>query len=153
MRRKLPALVFAIAILLQVLMPVAIATPEKEAVASHISVCSFDVLPGGAVKSKNIVDDVLKETLSGKGNITSKYTLTADETLELGNKLLGSGYKEVGKPGSGVFEKAVGDQTHRFRIDSNSLTGSHAPNVPHVHVEILDANRNVIINNHIPFNN
>ena len=76
---------------------------------------------------------------------------SADESLELGNRVLGNNQTEVGRPGSGVFEASVGDQTHRFRIDSGSLQGNHAPHVPHVHVEILDSTRNVIVNNHIPF--
>jgi hypothetical protein len=82
--------------------------------------------------------------------MTSKYTITAKEALRLGDKIMGSGYKEVGKSGSGVFEKLVGNQTYRFRIDSNSLAGTHSPNVPHVHIEILDKLRNIIVNNHIP---
>lgn len=100
------------------------------------------------------VDDVINESLAGAGanagNITSKFGLTADEALTLGNKLLGQGYKEVGKAGSGVFEKQVGNQTYRFRIDNSSLAGNHAPNVSHVHVEILDESSNILVNNHIP---
>jgi len=100
------------------------------------------------------VDDVINESIAGAGvnagNITSKFGLTADEALTLGDKLLGQGYKEVGKAGSGVFEKQVGNQTYRFRIDNSSLTGNHSPNVPHVHVEILDEVRNILVNNHIP---
>jgi len=105
--------------------------------------------------TSKVIDDVIKESLDGAkasvGNITSKYTVTADEALSIGNKLLGQGYKEVGKAGSGVFEKQVGELTYRFRIDNNSLMGKHAPNTPHIHVEILDKNRNILVNNHIPF--
>ncbi|MCL2859326.1 MAG: hypothetical protein FWF46_01885, partial [Oscillospiraceae bacterium] len=103
----------------------------------------------GSSSEINKTNDIINETLNSKGNITSKYTLTEDEALDLGNELMGTGYKEVGKPGSGVFEKQIGDQTYRFRIDSGSLEGNHAPSISHVHVEILDKSRNVIVNNHI----
>ncbi|WP_196603155.1 hypothetical protein, partial [Pectinatus frisingensis] len=102
----------------------------------------------------NRVDDVIGETLEGAsknaGNITSKFGVTVDEALVLVDKLLEQGYKEVGKAGSGVFEKQVGNQTYRFRIDNSSLAGNHASNVPHVYVEILDEARNILVNNHIP---
>jgi len=105
--------------------------------------------------TSKVVDDVIKESLDAAkasvGNITSKYIVTADEALSIGDKLLGQGYKEVGKVGSGVFEKQVGELTYRFRIDNNSLMGKHAPNTPHIHVEILDKYRNILVNNHIPF--
>lgn len=51
---------------------------------------------------------------------------------------------------SGVFEKSVGEYTYRFRIDISSLSGTHPSRVPHIHVEILNSNRRVIVNNHIP---
>ncbi|AJQ28765.1 hypothetical protein [Pelosinus fermentans] len=109
--------------------------------------------PNTAVRLSG-VDDVISESLAGAkngaGNITSNFRVNTDEALALGDKLLGQGYKEVGKAGSGVFEKQVGSQTYRFRIDENSLLGKHAPNEPHVHVEILDENRNILVNNHIP---
>ena len=101
-------------------------------------------------KEKLLVDNVINETLSSRGNIISKYTLNCDEALQLGEKLLGSGYKEVRKLGSGVFEKSVGEYTYRFRIDISSLSGTHPSRVPHIHVEILNSNRRVIVNNHIP---
>lgn len=115
----------------------------------------IEIRGAGKVKIPNMVDDVINESLTGAkssaGNIKSKYTVTADEALGIGDELLGQGYKEVGKAGSGVFEKQVGNQTYRFRMDNNSLMGKHAPNTPHVHVEILDQNRNILVNNHIPF--
>ena len=92
------------------------------------------------------VDAVIEETLNGKGNITSKYSLTPDEALDAGQKFLGKGYTEIGKPGSGVFRS--GDRI--FRIDMNSLKGLHSPNVSHFHLEILDSAGLRIVNNHIP---
>ena len=97
----------------------------------------------------NKVDDVIQETLSKKGNISSKHTLNSDQALDAGLKHLGPGYKEIGKPGSGVFRSA--DGTKQFRIDNNSLSGNHAPNVPHVHLETYKQGaRKPTTNNHIP---
>lgn len=63
--------------------------------------------------------------------------MTSDEALAAGLKFLGTGYKEIGKSGSGVYHSA--DGTKEFRIDSGSIDGAHAPGVPHVHfgVKIL----------------
>ena len=91
------------------------------------------------------VDLVIKETLNGKGNITSKYSLTPDEALEAGQKFLGKHYTEIGKPGSGVFRSG----NRIFRIDVNSLKGLHSPNVSHFHLEILDSTGLRIVNNHL----
>lgn len=64
-------------------------------------------------------------------------------------KHLGEGYKEIGKPGSGVFRSA--DGAKQFRIDDNSLRGNHAPGVPHVHLETYKPGaRKPSANNHIP---
>lgn len=93
---------------------------------------------------------VIAETLVGKGNITSATKLSADELLEAGIQFLGPGYKEIGKPGSGVFRSL--DNTRQFRIDRGSLTGSHAPSVPHGHLEIYAPGAKMpTVNNHIPF--
>ncbi|MFC3188226.1 hypothetical protein ACFOD0_15260, partial [Shewanella intestini] len=96
-------------------------------------------------------DDVIRETLTAnKKNITSQHTLTADEALEAGQQFLGKNYTEIGKPGSGVFRSA--DGTKQFRMDNGSLSGSHAPNKPHVHLEIYKPGSNKpTVNNHIPF--
>jgi RHS repeat-associated protein len=79
------------------------------------------------------VDAVIAETLAGKGNLTSSTKLSSTELLQAGEKFLGPGYREIGKPGSGVFRSA--DGTRQFRIDGNSLSGNHAPGVPHGHLE------------------
>lgn len=71
------------------------------------------------------IDTVINETLSGKKNFTSSTTLTSDEALAAGLKFLGTGYKEIGKSGSGVYHSA--DGTKEFRIDSGSIDGAHAP--------------------------
>ncbi|MGY4490754.1 hemagglutinin repeat-containing protein [Pseudomonas sp. TE3610] len=96
------------------------------------------------------VDQVINETLSGKKNFTSSMTLTTDEALSAGQKYLGSGYREIGKPGSGVFHSA--DGTKEFRIDSGSISGAHAPGVPHVHFGVKDpVTGKYISNNHVPY--
>ncbi|WP_415635166.1 Hint domain-containing protein, partial [Propionibacterium acidifaciens] len=95
------------------------------------------------------VDKVIQETQQNTGKFTSKYTLTEDEALEAGEKWLGNGYKELGKPGSGVFKST--DGTRQFRIDSSSLAGSHSPWVPHFHLERLAPGATKpFANNHIP---
>lgn len=98
----------------------------------------------------SVVDDVIAETRAGAGNLTSKYTLSADEALTAGERWVGSGYTEIGKPGSGVFRSA--DGTRQFRIDNGSITGAHKPGVPHVHLETVAPGSKVpVANNHIPF--
>ena len=70
--------------------------------------------------------------------------------LKAGEKFVGSGYKEIGKPGSGVFRSA--DGTRQFRIDNGSLTGNHKPGVPHGHLEVYKPGATKpTVNNHIPF--
>ncbi len=97
-------------------------------------------------------DNVLVETLNNKGNVTSKYTLTADEALETGNRWVGSRYKEIGQPGSGVYRSE--DGLRQFRMDKNSLAGSHAPGTPHVHFETYRPGANKFeANNHVPIIN
>ncbi len=71
--------------------------------------------------------------------------------LSAGEKFVGPGYTEIGKPGSGVFRSA--DGLRQFRMDSNSLMGLHRPNVPHIHFETLDSAGEVVGNNHVPFVN
>ena len=96
------------------------------------------------------IDAVLAETGSGKGKITSQYTLTADEALEAGQKWLGPGYQEIGKPNSGVFRNGP----RQFRMDGNSLAGNHPPKLPHVHFEeYAPGASKPFVNNHVPFTN
>jgi hypothetical protein len=96
------------------------------------------------------VDQVINETLSGKKNFTSAMTLTADEALSAGQKYLGPGYREIGKPGSGVFHSA--DGTREFRIDLGSISGAHAPSIPHVHFGVKDpVTGKYASNNHVPY--
>lgn len=96
------------------------------------------------------VDQVINETLSGRKNFTSSMTLTTDEALSAGQKYLGPEYREIGKPGSGVFHSA--DGTKEFRIDSGSISGAHAPGVPHVHFGVKDpVTGKYISNNHVPY--
>jgi RHS repeat-associated protein len=101
-------------------------------------------------KGGSKADAVIAETLAGKGNLTSQHMLKADELLMAGEKFLGQGYKEIGKPGSGVFRSA--DGTRQFRIDGNSLSGNHAPGIPHGHLETYAPSAaKPLTNNHIPF--
>jgi RHS repeat-associated protein len=97
------------------------------------------------------VDHVIAETAAGRGNLTSKFTLTADEALDAGQRWLGSNYSELGKAGSGVFRSA--DGLRQFRMDASSISGQHAPGVPHVHLELFGVagSKRPIVNNHIPF--
>ena len=100
--------------------------------------------------SNQRVDQIISETLSGKKNFTSSMTLTADEALLAGQKYLGGQYTEIGKPGSGVFHSA--DGVREVRIDPGSLSGSHAPGVPHVHFGVKDPlTGKYIANNHVPY--
>lgn len=125
---------------------------EENALAINLA---MGLLPG---RQKQVADelsdkvkDVIDETLSStKKNLTSEHTLTADEALDAGIEFLGDGYKEIGKPGSGVFRSL--DGTRQFRMDDGSLSGSHAPNTPHVHFEVYESNANKpSVNNHVPF--
>lgn len=96
------------------------------------------------------VEAVIKETLSGSNNFTSSMLLTSDEALSAGQKYLGTNYREVGKPGSGVFHSA--DGTREFRIYLGSLEGTHQPGIPHVHFAVKDlASGKYISNNHVPY--
>lgn len=98
----------------------------------------------------NASSRIIEETLSGAGDITSQHTLTSDELLQAGEEFLGPGYKELGKPGSGVFRSA--DETRQLRIDNGSITGSHDPYVPHGHMELFSPGASKpYTNNHIPF--
>ena len=100
--------------------------------------------------SNSKIDTVINETLSGKKNFTSSTALSSDEALAAGLKFLGTGYKEIGKPGSGVYHSA--DGTKEFRIDSGSIGGAHAPGVPHVHFGVKNPTTGKYIsNNHVPY--
>jgi hypothetical protein len=93
--------------------------------------------------------DVIAETYSGTGNITSSHTLTVDEALEAGEDFVGPGYTQIGLPDSGVFRSA--DGLRQFRMDNGSIQGRHSPHVPHVHFEILaPGGRSSSVNNHVP---
>ena len=95
-----------------------------------------------------VVDDVIAETNAGRGRLTSAHTLTPDEALEAGERWVGPGYREIGGNGSGVFRA---DNARQFRMDNASLSGAHAPHVPHVHLEKIGPDgRRITTNNHIP---
>ncbi|WP_049767093.1 hypothetical protein [Waddlia chondrophila] len=103
------------------------------------------------VNKFNKVDAVIHETMSNKGNIASRFRLSVDEALDAGQKFLGSGYREMGQSGSGVFRSANG--LRQFRMDKSSLLGSHNPYLPHVHFETFkfSTDKRFYTNNHVPF--
>jgi filamentous hemagglutinin len=86
-------------------------------------------------------------------NFTSEHIIDANDALDTGHEYLGPGYRQLGKPDSGVFRSA--DNLRRFRIDNGSIQGTHEPNVPHVHLERLDPvnPKRVLSNNHVPIIN
>lgn len=96
------------------------------------------------------IDDVLQETVRRSGTFTSTNKLSQTDALDAGIRFLGPGYREIGKPGSGVFRSA--DGLRQFRIDDGSLAGTHAPGVQHVHFEVYATpdSRLPIVNNHVP---
>jgi uncharacterized protein RhaS with RHS repeats len=101
--------------------------------------------------ARTTADAIIDETLSSTGNMTSKLRVSSDDLLDAGSTFLGPNYVEIGKSGSGVFRSA--DRTRQFRIDNSSLLGTHAPGVPHGHLEIFKPGATKpIVNNHIPFN-
>ncbi|TAI48486.1 RHS repeat domain-containing protein [Flagellimonas allohymeniacidonis] len=101
----------------------------------------------------DVESSVILETFGGDGDITSEFELTEDQALDVGMDFVGDDYKELGKPGSGVFRSNVQNEDgtyNQFRIDNNSLEGKHKPKVPHVHLEIIDPSRKEpLVNNHI----
>ena len=104
-----------------------------------------------AASATSKIDDVIAETSGAtRRNLTSANVLSADEALEAGERWIGEGYVELGKPGSGVFRSA--DGTRQFRMDGGSLLGNHAPHVPHVHLETYATGARIpSVNNHVPF--
>lgn len=53
-----------------------------------------------------------------------------------------------GKPAAQDFQAG----TKEFRIDSGSISGAHAPGVPHVHFRVKDlVTGEYISNNHVPY--
>lgn len=105
---------------------------------------------GHDAQSAERIGKVLQETVQGAGNLTSAHRLSEAEALDAGVTFLGTGYRELGKLGSGVFRSA--DGLRQFRIDSGSLAGAHAPGVPHVHFEVYatPTSRRPSVNNHVP---
>ncbi|MEW1719393.1 putative T7SS-secreted protein [Streptomyces sp. NPDC093109] len=85
----------------------------------------------------------------GQGSIVSDHPMTADEALDAAQRFLGDDYQELGK-NRGVFRSS--DGLRQFRMDPQSLEGSHWPDVPHVHFEIFDhpGAKKASVNNHVP---
>ncbi|HEX8575909.1 MAG TPA: hypothetical protein VF677_06405 [Flavobacterium sp.] len=133
---------------------------DTEKVAGAVTTAALIFAPSklddlAKISKLSKVDNVLKETLTSTGNITSKTVLNSSEALESGIRHVGSNYSEIGKKGSGVYRSNIANKNgtfNQFRMDNNSLKGSHQPNIPHVHLEIIHPSKNKpIINNHIPF--
>ena len=127
-------------------------SPDPLGILGGRNVFGFDGSPTVSVDVLGLsckVDSVIQETLNGRSNFLSAHKLDADEALKAGEKFLGPNYKEIGKPGSGVFLSS--DGTRRFRIDNGSLEGGHPPFVSHVHLEVVvPGQKKAISNNHIP---
>ena len=130
------------------------AAKSQETITSLTSrECTYSGMPGtpkDGLQKMSSANLVIKETLSGSGDITSKFKISANEALEAGMQFLGSNYKELGRSGSGVFRSS--DGLRQFRIDSNSLLGEHSPWDPHVHFEAFEPKMNdPYVNNHVFF--
>lgn len=124
-----------------------LAVDENLCVKAEISICAG---PGSIRAIGTRAAFVISETLAGSGNFTSRFVLTVDELLDTGMSFLGKGYREIGKPGSGVYRSA--DGLRQFRIDNSSIAGGHSPNVPHGHLETYaPGGVRPISNNHIQF--
>ncbi|TDN39906.1 hypothetical protein A8B98_16515 [Hymenobacter sp. UV11] len=99
-------------------------------------------------------DLAIKETQSVKGTHYSKLSLTESEALQAGETFVGKNARELTPSGSGAFRsvKPNADGTfNQFRIDKNSLLGTHKPSVPHVHLEIVrEGVKKALTNNHVP---
>lgn len=111
----------------------------------------FHVSSKGVLVHNNcVINNVLNESADAVGDITSQFTLAADDALSAAMTWLGKGYREIGRPGQGVYRSA--DGLRQFRMDVNSLLGRHNPNVPHVHFEWFDnaLDRFASGNNHVP---
>ena len=118
-------------------------------IAGHASRLALADAGKAAGVMDSTIAKVLQETAQNTGNLTSVHTLSQAEALDAGITFLGPGYREIGKPGSGVFRSA--DGRRQFRIDSNSLAGAHAPGVPHVHFETYatPTSARPTVNNHV----
>jgi RHS repeat-associated protein len=103
------------------------------------------ILSMGAIECPSPVGSKLPK---GWGNIGSHGPMSESSSLERGLEWLGSGYREMGPKGSGVFRSA--DGLRQFRITNPDLLGTHGNMGSHVHFEALDQFGHVIENLHIP---
>lgn len=76
--------------------------------------------------------------------LTSKAR-TAERGLEIGQRFLGTGYKEIAP---GVFRSS--DNLRQFRMTDADILGKHGNIGPHFNFEILDAYGNFLRNYHMP---
>lgn len=84
--------------------------------------------------------------LGGWGNIGSHDPMPIGDALRLGEKWVGPGYREMGKPGTGVFRSSDGGR--QFRMTDADITGGHGD--AHVHFEVVEPWGDVIENLHVP---
>lgn len=89
---------------------------------------------------------VIKETLTGRGDIKSSFRLSSSEALSSGEQFLGPGYREIGKPGSGTYRSS--DNLRQFRIDNGSIIHQQGA---HVSFEAFNVGQTTepYVNNHV----
>ncbi len=118
--------------------------------------------------NKKIIQDsninaVIAETKAKRKDYTSQYTLTENEAINAGVLWVG---KEHSRIDDGVYRSNTPnpDGTYnQYRMDNGSLDGGHEPNVPHIHLQIIKIDEEIIknsrsrnkteisiVNNHIP---
>jgi len=126
--------------------------------ARSVDLYGRDLSMSGTVRPPAHIDfaeEIIRETQAANNgrpprvDITSRFHLTQNEALDLGDRILGSDFVQKGAHDSWVFERNVGNEIHRFRMDVKSVAGTHDPWFSHVHFEILDLARNELVNNHI----
>jgi hypothetical protein len=78
-------------------------------------------------------------------NLGQETTVPLSKVLDAAERWLGPGYKEVGKPGSGVF--VSGDGLRGFRMAAGDLANPQGAN--HLHFVSYDASGKVVENLHL----
>jgi len=120
------------------------AVVDAVGLAVDVAATATPIMPGGASTAIKAARAASKSTV----NVPSKAR-TADQTLKLGERWVGKGYKEMGNKGSGVFRSA--DGTKQFRMTNSDITGAHGKIGPHTNFERIDnATGEVIKNYHVP---
>lgn len=121
MRKKLPILLLALIILLQVFSPVTFAASKNKAVTSTVSFCQSDTTPEGAGKVFKPVNNMKMKT---------------NDALDAASEWLGKGYKDMG---NGRFVSADGKRV--VRMGDADILGKHEGG-KHMNFEELVPNPN-----------